>query len=91
MASGSSNPYIQSMYAAAAANPYAALQAGAGGSGLLPLAGSTAAANPLAAGSTGNPLLDAYASQYAAQLAAAGVYTTQAGTGIEAQPGEEIT
>lgn len=70
------------MYAAAAAasNPYA-LQ---GTTGLISLA---AAQNPLAAttagaaaGSTGNPLLDAY-SQYAA-LAAAGVYTTTGATSL---------
>lgn len=54
--------------AAAAANPYA-LQ---GATGLISLA-----QNPMA-GSTGNPLWDAYA-QYAA-LAAAGVYTTSAAT-----------
>jgi hypothetical protein len=73
-AAASANPYLQSMYAAAAAanNPYA-MQ---GTNGLISLA-----QNPMVAcGQTGNPLLDAY-SQYAA-LAAAGVYTTAANTGV---------
>ena len=62
------------MYAAAAAaqNPYAGLQ----GTGLISLAQNPMAAGQQAAGTTGNPLLDAY-SQYAA-LAAQGVYTTSA-------------
>ena len=71
------NPYLQSMYAAAAAasNPYAGLQ----GTGLISLAQNPAAlqAGQLSAGSTGNPLLDAYG-QYAALAAATGVYSTTA-------------
>lgn len=78
-AAASTNPYLQSMYAAAAAasNPYA-LQ---GTTGLISLAQNPLAATTAgAAGSTGNPLLDAY-SQYAA-LAAAGVYTTTGATSL---------
>ena len=73
-AAAASNPYLQQMYAAAAAaqNPYAGLQ----GTGLISLAQNPMAAGQQAAGTTGNPLLDAY-SQYAA-LAAQGVYTTSA-------------
>jgi len=76
------NPYLQSMYAAMAgqaSNPYAQLQ----GTGLISLAQAqnqliSQAATPAQAGTTGNPLLDAYG-QYAAQLAAAQqVYTTTA-------------
>jgi len=81
------NPYLQQMYAAAAAaasNPYAQLQ----GTGLISLAQHAqnplvaAATNPQAAsqavaGSTGNPLMDAY-SQYAQLMAANAVYTTTA-------------
>jgi len=72
-AAAASNPYLQQMYAAAAAaqNPYAGLQ----GTGLISLAQNPMAGQQ-AAGTTGNPLLDAY-SQYAA-LAAQGVYTTSA-------------
>ena len=78
----SANPYLQSMYAAMAgqaSNPYAQLQ----GTGLISLAQAqnqliSQAATPAQAGTTGNPLLDAYG-QYAAQLAAAQqVYTTTA-------------
>ena len=78
----SANPYLQSMYAAMAgqaSNPYAQLQ----GTGLISLAQAqnqliSQAATPAQAGTTGNPLLDAYG-QYAAQLAAAQqVYTTPA-------------
>jgi hypothetical protein len=64
------------MYAAAAASPYAMPQAAANATGLFSLPaghGTTqsplAGAAPGAAGSTGNPLLDAY-SQYAALLSA---------------------
>ncbi|CAB4064673.1 RNA-binding protein 24-B,RNA-binding protein 24,RNA-binding protein 38,RNA-binding protein 24-A [Lepeophtheirus salmonis] len=64
------NPYLQSLYA----NPYA-LQANQ--AGLI----SLAAQNPLAsAASTGNPLLDAYANQYAAALAAAAAAYGNPGT-----------
>ena len=91
----SSNPYLQSMYAAAAAanaaagNPYATA-AGipvSTASGMIPL-GAAGAQSPLAGlsgvaaasgQSTGNPLLDAYAGQYAALAAAqAGMYNSQA-------------
>merc|ERR1711997_537734 len=91
-AAASANPYLQSMYAAAAAasNPYAQLQ----GTGLISLAQAqnplvAAAATPQA-GTTGNPLLDAYG-QYAALAAANAVYTTIAqqqqltSTAIDAQ------
>ena len=77
-AAASTNPYLQSMYAAAAAasNPYA-IQ---GQTGLISLAQNPfAAAGVTAAGSTGNPLLDAYG-QYAALAASGGVYTTSAAT-----------
>ena len=82
-AAAASNPYLQSMYAAAAASansPYAAAGTGlpanaATAAGFQPLAASlnlaAAAQTPLAA-ATGNPLLDAYASQYAALYAATG-------------------
>merc|ERR1719400_1012573 len=86
-AGAAANPYLQQMYAAAAAasNPYAQLQ----GTGLISLAQAqnplvaaattpTAAAQAAAAaGSTANPLLDAYG-QYAALMAANAVYTTTA-------------
>jgi len=65
------NPYLQSMYAAAATNPYAIQTA----AGLIPYATSTQ--SPLT--STGNPMLDIY-NQYAAL--AAGAYTTQAGANV---------
>ena len=77
-AAASTNPYLQSMYAAAAAsNPYA-IQ---GQTGLISLAQNpfAAAGVTAAAGSTGNPLLDAYG-QYAALAASGGVYTTSAAT-----------
>jgi len=85
-AAAAANPYLQQMYAAAAAasNPYAQLQ----GTGLISLAQAqnplvAAATTPTAAasataGSTGNPLMDAYG-QYAALMAANAVYTTTAG------------
>lgn len=75
-AAAATNPYLQSMYAAAAAasNPYATMQ---GTTGLISLAQNPFAAQA-AAGTTGNPLMDAY-QQYAA-LQAAGVYTTAAAT-----------
>merc|ERR1712008_421963 len=85
----SANPYLQSMYAAMAgqaSNPYAQLQ----GTGLISLAQAqnqliSQAATPAQAGTTGNPLLDAYG-QYAAQLAAAQqVYTTKIHNFIEEQ------
>jgi len=91
-AAASANPYLQSMYAAAAAasNPYAQLQ----GTGLISLAQAqnplVAAAQTPQAGTTGNPLLDAYG-QYAALAAANAVYTTTAqqqqltSTAIDAQ------
>ena len=76
-AAASTNPYLQSMYAAAAAasNPYA-IQ---GQTGLISLAQNPFAGVTAAAGSTGNPLLDAYG-QYAALAASGGVYTTSAAT-----------
>ena len=78
-AAASTNPYLQSMYAAAlqqSSNPYA-IQ---GQTGLISLAQNPfAAAGVTATGSTGNPLLDQYA-QYAQALAAQGVYTTSAAT-----------
>ena len=70
------NPYMQSLYAA---SPYA-LQA-AGAPGLIQMgsaAATPAGQNPMtncataAAGGTGNPLLDAYASHYASLLGAYG-------------------
>ena len=90
----SNNPYLQSMYAAAAANaaagnPYAAATGIpiTAASGSIPL-GAATAQNQWAAGltgmptasgqSTGNPLLDAYAGQYAALAAAQGMYGSQA-------------
>ena len=90
---GSANPYLQSVYgaAAAAANPYA-LQAN-GGTGLLGLPAGTAtagAAGTPAALATGNPLMDAYANQsYMAQLAAAGIYPSQAGQTISGMDGSQ--
>ena len=51
-ATTTTNPYLQSMYAAAAASPYAIQTA----AGLIPYATSTQ--NPLT--STGNPMLDIY-------------------------------
>eukprot|EP00096_Caligus_rogercresseyi_P003819 TRINITY_DN174_c1_g1_i7.p1 TRINITY_DN174_c1_g1~~TRINITY_DN174_c1_g1_i7.p1 ORF type:complete len:320 (+),score=97.18 TRINITY_DN174_c1_g1_i7:143-1102(+) len=75
-AANTANPYLHSLYAA----PYA-LQANQ--AGLISLA---AAQNPMAAAtaSTGNPLLDAYASQYAAALAAAVGYPVASMNGIDA-------
>ena len=90
----SSNPYLQSMYAAAAAanaaagNPYATATGIpiSAASGMIPLGAATAQTQlaglsgvQAAAGqSTGNPLLDAYAGQYAALAAAQGMYGSQA-------------
>ena len=90
----SNNPYLQSMYAAAAANaaagnPYAAATGIpiTAASGSIPLGAATAQPQwaagltgmPTASGqSTGNPLLDAYAGQYAALAAAQGMYGSQA-------------
>lgn len=92
---GNANPYLQSVYAAAAqaANPYAALQAN-GGTGLLGMPGAVtanaAAAGTPAALSTGNPLMDVYANQsYMAQLAAAGIYPSQAGQTISGMDGTQ--
>ena len=90
----SSNPYLQSMYAAAmqqataAGNPYATATGipVSAASGMIPLGAATAqnqlaglSGVPSASGqSTGNPLLDAYAGQYAALAAAQGMYNSQA-------------
>lgn len=88
-ATASANPYLQSVYAAAAASPFAA-----GGLSvpsttpnyfqLNPAIGAqTLSGIPIQAAvtsaSTGNPLFDAYASQYAA-LAASGGYAAPVGT-----------
>jgi hypothetical protein len=93
----SSNPYLQSMYAAAAAanaaagNPYAT-SAGipiSAASSMIPMGAATAqnqfaglSGVPAASGqSTGNPSLDAYLAQYSALAAAQGMYGTQAVAG----------
>ena len=103
----SSNPYLQSMYAAAAAanaaagNPYATATGIpiSAASGMIPMGAATAqnqlaglSGVPAASGqSTGNPLLDAYAGQYAALAAAQGMYGSQAVAGNPSINGLDAT